>query len=83
MVTQVQYQSLTSEGLHAIARNGKEVFVPADVVIFAVGQISNSELADNLQGRVETVVTIGAARMASEANAQIAIWDGAETARRI
>jgi 2,4-dienoyl-CoA reductase (NADPH2) len=83
MLTQIQYQSLSAEGLHATSRTGKEIFVPADAVIVAIGQVSNSSLADRLEGKVETIFTIGAARMASEANAQIAIWDGAEAGRRI
>jgi len=83
MLTQIQYQSLSRDGLRAIARSGKEIFLPADTVIFAIGQIANSEFFESLKARVDAVYLIGAARIASEANAQAAIWEAAEAAGNI
>ena len=83
MITQIQYQSISREGIFLIARNGKEIFVQADRVILAVGQIPNSSLFQQLQDQVAECFLIGAARLASETNAQSAIWEAAEIARRI
>ncbi len=83
MLTQIQYQSITENGLHALARNGKEIFVSADKMIFAVGQVPNSDLYERLRPNLEKCYLIGAARLASETNAQAAIWEAADVARRI
>jgi 2,4-dienoyl-CoA reductase (NADPH2) len=83
MLTQIQYQSVTPQGVHVIARNGKEIFLPADKVIFAVGQIPNSELLEKVRPVVEHCSLIGAARLASEANAQAAIWEAYRVANEI
>ena len=83
MLTQIQYHSISAQGLHAIGRNQKEILVPAEKIIFATGQLPNSELYQKLQGVVEECYVIGAARLASETNAMSAIWEAAELARRI
>jgi 2,4-dienoyl-CoA reductase (NADPH2) len=83
MVTQIQYKAVTPNGVHAIARNGKEVFLPAEKIIFAIGQLPNSELYEQLRSRVPECYVIGAAHLASETNAQVAIWEAADVARRI
>jgi 2,4-dienoyl-CoA reductase (NADPH2) len=83
MLTQIQYQSVSEKGVSVLSRNGKEIFIQADKVIFATGQICNSELYDQIHARVEECYLIGAARTASETNAQGAIWEAAETARKI
>jgi hypothetical protein len=69
--------------VNLIGRNDKEIFVPADRVIFAIGQIPNTQTFENVRSRVEECYLIGAARIASEANAQAAIWEAAEVANRI
>jgi 2,4-dienoyl-CoA reductase (NADPH2) len=83
MLTQIHYRSITSDGVNLIGRNGKEIFVAADRVIFAIGQIPNTQTFENVRSRVEECYLIGAARIASEANAQAAIWEAAEVANRI
>jgi 2,4-dienoyl-CoA reductase (NADPH2) len=83
MVTQIQYKEVTKDSLRAIARNGKEMFLPAEKIIFAIGQVPNSELHEQVRARVEECYLIGAAHLASETNAQVAIWEAAEVARRI
>jgi 2,4-dienoyl-CoA reductase (NADPH2) len=83
MLTQIQYRSIAPDGVNIIGRNGKEIFVEADRVIFAIGQIPNSGMFENLRKRTEECYLIGAARIASEANAQVAIWEAAEVANRI
>jgi 2,4-dienoyl-CoA reductase (NADPH2) len=83
MLTQIQYRSVTPDGVHTITRNGKETFVSANKVIFAIGQVPNSHLYDQIHQQVEKCYLIGAARLASETNAQVAIWEAAEVARRI
>ncbi len=83
MITQIQYKAVTQNGLHAITRNDKEIFIPAEKVILAIGQVANSELFQQIQPNVEECYLIGAAKLASETNAQVAVWQAAEVARRI
>ncbi len=83
MITQIQYKEVAHNGLHAIARNGKEVFIPADKIILAIGQVPNSELYQQVHSRLEECHLIGAAHLASETNAQVAVWEAADVARRI
>jgi 2,4-dienoyl-CoA reductase (NADPH2) len=83
MITQIQYQAITNEGLKAQTRNGKEIMIPADKVIFAIGQTPNSDLYEKVRHLVPDAYLIGAARLASETNAQVAIWEAADVARKI
>ena len=83
MLTQIQYQSITKDGIHATARNGNEILIPAEKIILAIGQIPNSELFEQLRTHIEECYLVGAARLASEANAQAAIWEASEVARKI
>lgn len=83
MLTQIQYDAITHEGLKARSRSGKDIFVPADTVILATGQRSNNTLQQEMAGQMEQCFLIGAARGASETNCQAAIWEAAEIARKI
>jgi 2,4-dienoyl-CoA reductase (NADPH2) len=83
MMTQISYEKITEEGLQIKTRIGKEVLLPANIIIFATGQVPDSTLYDLLTKEVENCYQIGSCRIASEANAQTAIWEGAEIGRMI
>ncbi len=83
MMTQISYQTITEEGVHIKTRTGKEMLLPANTIIFATGQVSNSELYSLVAKEVENCFQIGSCRIASESNAQTAIWEAAEIARII
>lgn len=83
MLTQIQYRSISEQGVDAVGRNGKDIFIPAQKIILAIGQIPNPYLYEQLRTQMEECYLIGAAKLASETNAQIAIWEAAEVARRI
>jgi 2,4-dienoyl-CoA reductase (NADPH2) len=83
MMTQISYDKITAEGLQIRTRIGKEVLLPANTIIFATGQVPDSTLYNLMAKEVENCYQIGSCRIASEANAQTAIWEGAEIARMI
>lgn len=83
MMTQISYEKITEEGLQIKTRIGKEVLLPANTIIFATGQVPDSTLYNLLTKETEKCYQIGSCRIASEANAQTAIWEGAEVARMI
>lgn len=83
MMTQISYEKITEEGLQIKTRTGKEMLLPANTIIFATGQIPDSTLYTSIVNEVENCYQIGSCRIASEANAQTAIWEAAEIARII
>lgn len=83
MMTQISYEKITEEGLHIKTRSEKEVLLPANTIIFATGQLPDSDIYNLVAKEVENCYQIGSCRIASEANAQTAIWEGAEIARMI
>ncbi len=83
MLTQIQYRAIQREGVITESRTGKEVFIPADFIIFAIGQIPENSLYTQIRHEMEECYLIGAAKLASETNAQAAIWEAAELGRRI
>lgn len=83
MMTQIQYEVIRPDGILLRSRTGKEIFVPADTIIFATGQLPNNELARELAGHVTDCHVVGSAHFASETNAQSAIWEASELARRL
>jgi 2,4-dienoyl-CoA reductase (NADPH2) len=83
MMTQISYEKITEQGLHIKTRTGKEIFLPATTIIFATGQLPDSALYSSTVNEVEDCFQIGSCRIASEANAQTAIWEAAEIARII
>ncbi len=83
MMTQISYENITEKGVHIKTRTGKEMLLAANTIIFATGQVSDSELYSLVAKEVENCFQIGSSRIASEANAQTAIWEAAEIARII
>jgi 2,4-dienoyl-CoA reductase (NADPH2) len=83
MMTQVSYDRITPEGLHLTTRTGKFIFLPAKTIVFATGQIPESTLYNELASHVELCFRVGSCHTASESNAQTAIWEAAEVARKI
>ena len=83
MLTQMNYEAITPDGLKVRSRAGKEMLIRADTIIFASGQVPNRSLYEQLKPMVENCHLVGAARQASESNAQTAIWEASELARRI
>lgn len=81
MLTQIQYEAIRPDGILLRSRSGKEIFVPADTVVFATGQLPNNELVRDLAGQVQDCHVVGAAHFASETNAQSAIREASELAR--
>ncbi|HSE39932.1 MAG TPA: FAD-dependent oxidoreductase [Acidobacteriota bacterium] len=83
MMTQVAYDRITSEGLYLKTRSGKSVFLPAKTIVFATGQSPESTLYNETRSNVEFCHAVGSCHTASESNAQTAIWEAFEIARRI
>lgn len=83
MLTQVHYDEITTDGLKATTRAGKQIFIEADTVILAAGQSPEDSLFNELKNHVAEIYLVGAARSASEGNAQTAIWEASEAARMI
>ncbi|MCI0414821.1 FAD-dependent oxidoreductase, partial [bacterium] len=83
MMTQISYNRITEKGLQITTRGGKEILLPANTIIFATGQVPESALYNLLVRHVESCFQIGSCHTASEANAQSAIWEAAEVARKI
>lgn len=50
---------ITTDGVYAQGRDGKEIFFPADTVMYAVGMRSNSEEVEALRGAVDNFATVG------------------------
>jgi 2,4-dienoyl-CoA reductase (NADPH2) len=83
MLTQVLYDRITPEGLQLTTRAGKPVFLPADTIVLATGQSPESGLYNELRSVTEQCFAVGSCRIASESNAQTAIWEAYEVARKI
>lgn len=83
MMTQISYEKITDEGVHIKTRTGKEMLLPAKNIIFATGQVPDSKLYSLVSKELENCFQIGSCRIASESNAQSAIWEAAEIARII
>jgi len=77
MYTQSEYRAITPDGVHLVV-NGQEVFLPAETVVIAAGNLSNNQLYHELQGKLP-VHLIGGAREAGELDAKRAIREGFET----
>jgi 2,4-dienoyl-CoA reductase (NADPH2) len=83
MLTQVQYDAITPQGLLARTRAGKDLFLPADTIILATGQAPENALYQELKPQMEQCFLLGAARTASEANAGSAIREASDIANRL
>jgi pyruvate/2-oxoglutarate dehydrogenase complex dihydrolipoamide dehydrogenase (E3) component len=55
----VTVTSVDASGVHFTDPAGKDNFVAADTVVYAVGQRSNSEIAEELKGSCDWFVTVG------------------------
>ncbi|TMW72115.1 FAD-dependent oxidoreductase [Alteribacter natronophilus] len=76
------YREITSEGVTVI-QDGSDVFVPADRVILASGQLVNASLAEQLEADGKNVHIIGGAKHAMGLDAKQAIYDGTLAGRAI
>ena len=83
MLTQVQYEEITPNGLKLRTRAGKEVFLEADTIVLATGQEPENSLFQKVKGLVPECYLVGAAHTASETNAQSAILEASLAARKI
>ena len=83
MFTQIQYEAITKDGVKLRSRTEKEVFIPAERVVVATGQVPDDVLFALLASRVEHCYRIGAAHKASETNAESAILEASILARSL
>ncbi len=82
MITGVQYDRITPEGLCYLHRE-KEYFLKADTLVICAGQESNTLISKHLDEASLPIYTIGGARNASGLDAERAIREGFELAREI
>ncbi len=83
MLTQIQYEAIMENGVKLRSRTGKEIFLPADKVVIATGQVPDDTLFAHLHSQVEHCFRIGAAHNASETNAESAILEASQLARSL
>jgi len=57
--TGVNLKKITKEGLHFLDANGKEVLLPVDSIVTAVGSEPNRDILEDLERRVREVYCIG------------------------
>ena len=81
-LTGVTYLKIDDVGLH-LEVEGKTRVLEVDNVVICAGQVSNRELADELEAAGRTVHVIGGAHVARELDAKRAIREGSELAARI
>ncbi|MCL1050491.1 NADPH-dependent 2,4-dienoyl-CoA reductase [Shewanella abyssi] len=79
MKTGVIYEKFDDEGLH-ITVNGKAEVLAVDNVVLCAGQVSNTELVDEMKATGIPVHLIGGVDVAAELDAKRAIRQGAELA---
>ncbi|MFM8486483.1 MAG: FAD-dependent oxidoreductase, partial [Bacteroidota bacterium] len=75
MMTDVRYDKITSEGLHATIK-GEPVLIPADHIVVCAGQLPLQDLYAPLTRAGMRVTLIGGAREAGELDAKRAIEEG-------
>jgi 2,4-dienoyl-CoA reductase (NADPH2) len=82
MVAGVNYEKISSEGLHVSfgeARENPKV-IECDTVVLCSGQVSNRTLADELEANGVSCHVIGGADVAAELDAKRAINQGSRLA---
>ncbi|WOT06806.1 NADPH-dependent 2,4-dienoyl-CoA reductase [Shewanella youngdeokensis] len=79
MRTGVSYQKFDEQGLHIIVDNKPEV-LEVDNVVLCAGQVSNTELVEEMKATGIPVHLIGGVDVAAELDAKRAIRQGAELA---
>ena len=62
ILTSVQIREFTDDGIVIIDKGGNRTLHKADTVVLALGVTSSNGLAEELEGRVEEIYTIGDAR---------------------
>ena len=82
MLGGVNYEQVDDQGLH-ISIDGKQQVLEVDHVVVCAGQVSNRDLAENLDGRGISLHVIGGAQKAAELDAKYAIREGSELAARL
>jgi 2,4-dienoyl-CoA reductase (NADPH2) len=75
-IAEAKYLKIDQAGLHILVGHKTEVLA-ADTIVVCAGQVSCSELADELQRRGQSVHVIGGAKLAAELDAKRAILEGA------
>ena len=82
MLGNVSYDLIDDQGLH-ISINGESQLLEVDHIVICAGQVSNQDLADELEGRGVTWHLIGGAKKAAELDAKYAIREGSELAAKL
>ncbi len=75
MLGNVSYDLIDDQGLH-ISINGESQLLEVDHIVICAGQVSNTDLADALEGRGVSWHLIGGAKKAAELDAKYAIREG-------
>jgi 2,4-dienoyl-CoA reductase (NADPH2) len=82
MLGNVSYDLIDDQGLH-ISINGESQLLEVDHIVICAGQVSNNDLADELEGRGVSWHLIGGAKKAAELDAKYAIREGSELAAKM
>jgi 2,4-dienoyl-CoA reductase (NADPH2) len=82
MLGGVSYDLIDDQGLH-ISINGESQLLEVDHIVICAGQVSNNDLADELEGRGVSWHLIGGAKKAAELDAKYAIREGSELAAKL
>ena len=82
MLGGVSYDRIDDQGL-LISINGESQLLEVDHVVICAGQVSNRDLANELEARGQSCHVIGGAEKAGELDAKYAILEGSELASRI
>jgi 2,4-dienoyl-CoA reductase (NADPH2) len=82
MLGNVSYERIDDQGLH-ISIAGEDQLLEVDHVVICAGQVSNRDLADELQAKDMSCHVIGGAEKAAELDAKYAIREGSELAARL
>ena len=82
MLGGVSYERIDDQGLH-VSINGDSQLLDVDHVVICAGQVSNRDLANELETKGLSCHVIGGAEKASELDAKYAILEGSELAAKI
>ena len=85
MISGVTYHKISDKGLYISRENGEAMpeLLEVDTIVLCAGQISNSELYDDLKSSGVDCHLIGGAKNAGELDAKRAIDQGTRTALSI
>jgi len=82
MLGNVSYLKIDDSGLH-VSIDGNEQLLEVDHVVICAGQVSNRDLADELEAQGLPCHVIGGAKKATELDAKYAIREGSELAAKL